>query len=275
MKYTGTNNQVLFVGTIVPERAYMFEEELKTGLSVIWNTKTEATFFIDNQKVRLGKNCVLFLTEFHKVREYHFKELNVIQFNRDFYCIEQNDSDLGCKGLLFFGASSIPKIIIPKKYAQHFSMLWQIMMMEMEQNDDYKMEMLGALLKRYLILSARVYREKNFSIRQDDAGIAIIREYNYLVEQHYKKYTKVSDYAKLLFKSPKTISNIFARYIDKTPIQVINERRLIDAKRQLLYTDNPVNIIADELGFTDIQAFSNFFKKSTKTSPLKYRAKSK
>lgn len=273
MRYTGTQNQVLFVGTIVPERAYMFKEELRTGLSVIWNTKTEATFFIDNQKLRLGKNCVLFLTEFHKVREYHFKELNVIQFNRDFYCIEQNDSDLGCKGLLFFGASSIPKIIIPKKYVQHFSMLWQIMMMEMEENDDYKMDMLGALLKRFLILSARIYRKKNFNIVQDDGGIALIREYNYLVEQHYKKYTKVADYAKLLFKSPKTITNIFKKYIDRTPIQVINQRRLIEAKRQLLYTDTPVNLIADDLGFTDIQAFSNFFKKSTKLSPLKYRSK--
>jgi AraC-like DNA-binding protein len=275
MKYTGNQNQVLFVGAIVPERAYMFKEELKTGLSVIWNTKDKADFFIDNQKIRLGKNCILFLTEFHRVTKYDFKELNIIQFNRDFYCIEQNDNDLGCKGLLFFGASSIPKIIIPQKSFQHFSMLWQIMMMEMEENDDYKMEMLGALLKRFLILCARIYRQKNFNIIQDDAGIGIIREYNFLVEQHYKKYTKVSDYARLLFKSPKTISNIFKKYIDKTPLQIINERRLIEAKRKLLYTDEPVNIIADELGFTDIQAFSNFFKKSTRLSPLKFRTKRK
>lgn len=275
MRYTGTNNQVLFVGTIVPERAYMFKEELKTGLSIIWNAKETAFFVIDNQKITLGKNCVLFLTEFHKVREYQFEKLNIIQFNRDFYCIEQHDNDLGCKGLLFFGASSIPKIIIPKNAQHYFTMLWQIMLMEMEESDDYKMDMLGALLKRFLIMSARVYRQKNFNVIQDDAGIAIIREYNYLVEQYFKKYTKVSDYAKLLFKSPKTISNIFKKYIDKSPLQIINERRLIEAKRQLLYTDTPVNLIADELGFSDVQAFSNFFKKSTRQSPLKYRSKGK
>jgi len=275
MRYIENQNQILFIGSIVPERAYMFREELKTSLSVIWNTKKNADFVIDNQKISLGKNCILFLTEFHKVKEYNFDELNIIQFNRDFYCIEQNDNDLGCKGLLFFGASSIPKIIIPQKKIEHFSMLWQILMMEMEENDSYKMEMLGALLKRFLILCARIYRQKNFNIRQDDAGIAIIREYSYLVEQHYKKYTKVSDYARLLFKSPKTISNIFAKYIDKTPLQIINDRRLIEAKRQLLYTDEPVSTIADDLGFTDIQAFSNFFKKSTKQSPLKFRSKRK
>ena len=151
MRYIGNQNQILFIGSIVPERAYMFREELKTSLSVIWNTKKNADFVIDNQKISLGKNCILFLTEFHKVKEYNFDELNIIQFNRDFYCIEQNDNDLGCKGLLFFGASSIPKIIIPQKKIEHFSMLWQILMMEMEENDSYKMEMLGALLKRFLI----------------------------------------------------------------------------------------------------------------------------
>ena len=89
-----------------------------------------------------------------------------------------------------------------------------------------------------------------------------------MVEKYYKSKTTVADYAKMLFKSPKTLSNLFKKHIDKTPLQIISERRLLEAKRMLKYTDQSIQDIADELAFSDIQAFSNFFKK--KHSPHSY-----
>ncbi|MEZ5047186.1 MAG: helix-turn-helix domain-containing protein [Chitinophagaceae bacterium] len=249
----------------------MFNDDLKTKLSIIWNIGKTANFYIDKEKITVKKNCIIFLTELHKIKNYDFDQLHIIQFNKDFHCIENHDTDIACKGLLFFGSSHIPKITIPNTELNKFNLLWDVFQMELDENDQYKLEMLRSLLKRFLIICVREYRKKHFEIAMDTQGIAVIREYNYLVEQHFKTLTKVSDYANLLYKSPKTLSNTFSKYIDKSPLQIINNRRLLEAKRQLLYTDMSVNEIADDLSFTDIQAFSHFFKKQTGKTPSDFK----
>ncbi len=271
MHYTGKTDEQIFIAPIVPERDYMFDKDLETGLSIIWNVGEKATLTIDNQSFNIEKDSILFVTEYHRITEIQFERLNVIQFNRAFHCIRDHDKDIGCKGLLFFGAAEIPTIVIPKEKAEHFQLLWQIFLMEIDETDAYKLDMLRSLLKRFLILCTRIYKKERFDIHYDNKHIGLIREYNYLVEQHYQTLTKVSDYAKMLYKSPKTLSNIFKKYIDKTPLQIINERRLLEAKRLLNYTDQTIQEVATALNFNDIQAFSNFFRKHTKVAPSIFR----
>jgi len=195
----------------------------------------------------------------------------VIQFNRPFYCVEEHDNETGCKGLLFFGSSHIPKITIPEERKKQFHFLWEVFLMEMEEADSLKLEMLRILLKRFLILFLRVYKKQNHNLPTDNVNVGLIREYNFLVEKNFKTHTKVSDYANLLYKSPKTLSNIFHKYIDKTPLQIINERRMLEAKRMLKYTDKPVREIAYELNFNDVRPFSHFFRSREGRPPSQFR----
>ena len=48
MKFQGQINETIFVSEILPERSYMFNQDLKTGLSVVWNAGKTAHFIIDN-----------------------------------------------------------------------------------------------------------------------------------------------------------------------------------------------------------------------------------
>ena len=271
MKFSSQTEETLFVSEIFPERRYMFNQELKTGLSIIWNTGAKAVFNIDQQKVEIDEHCIIFLTEFHRIDSFEFEKMNVLQFNRGFYCIENHDNEVGCKGLLFFGASSIPKINVPKEKLRQFTLLWEILTMEMDEHDPLKLDMLRILLKRFIILCLRIYKNQHVDLSTDNESIGVIREYNYLVEQHYKTLTRVSDYAKLLHKSPKTLANLFSRFIDKTPLQLINDRRLLEAKRLLSYSSKSLQEIAEEINFSDQQAFSHFFKKHESISPSKFR----
>lgn len=275
MKYTSPLDETIFVSEIFPERRYMFNHDLRTGLSIIWNTGKEAQFMIDDEVIFVNTNCIIFLTEFHRITEFSFEKMNILQFNRPFFCVQERDNEINCKGLLFFGASGIPKITIPPEKLASFQALWDVLVMEMEEMDNLKLEMLRAMLKRFLILSLRIYKNENHNLVNDNFNIGLIREYNYLVEQHYMKLTKVSDYAKLLHKSPKTLSNLFKKYIDKTPLQIINNRRLLEAKRSLMFTQRSIQEISDDLGFVDVQSFSHFFKKKLKISPLQFRNKPK
>ena len=272
MKFKSSIDETIFVSEIFPERSYMFDQDLKTGLSIIWNSGAPALFEVDGVERQLHENCLIFLTEYHTIGRFEFERLNVIQFNRLFYCVEEDDSEIGCKGLLFFGAAEVPKIIIPKERKKQFSLLWEIFMMEIEESDALKLEMLRALLKRFLILCLRVYKNQNYDLPSDNVNVGLIREYNYLVEQHFKMLTKVSDYARLLHKSPKTLANIFKKYAHITPLQVINERRLLEAKRLLKYSEQSIQEIAEMLNFPDVQSFSTFFRTRANLSPSQFRS---
>lgn len=271
MKFHSKNDEVLFLGTITPDKAYMFKNDLKTGLSIVWNTANTARFVIDGKKLEFKKNCILFLTEFHQIEAVEFKILQVIQFNKAFYCLEKHDDEVGCKGILFFGASDIPKIQIPVDKLGQFNLLWEMFLMEMDEMDSLKKDMLRVMLKRFLIICLRIYKMQQLHISVDGHNIGVIREFNYLVEQHFRTLTKVKDYAKLLHKSPKTLANVFKKYIDKTPLQIINFRRLLEARRLLNYTEATIEEISDELNFKDAPSFSHFFSKREGTSPSAFR----
>jgi AraC-like DNA-binding protein len=122
-----------------------------------------------------------------------------------------------------------------------------------------------------LILSTRLAKESLPQPAISNANLNVIREYNILVEKHFRNMHYVKDYADLLHKSPKTLSNLFPKYSDKSPLMVINERILLEARRLLLYSDKSTMEVADELGYKDPGHFSKFFKKHEGLSPSQFR----
>ena len=81
----------------------------------------------------------------------------------------------------------------------------------------------------------------------------------------------VADYAELLHRSPKTLSNLFAQISPKTPLQIINERKMLEARRLLRHTDQAISEIAYSIGYEDVQTFSRFFKTQEGMSPSAFR----
>ena len=138
-------------------------------------------------------------------------------------------------------------------------------------NDHVQGEMLRTLLKKLLILSTRMVKKTIQEPNLPNAQVEIIRQYNLLVEAHFPEKHKVKDFADLLFKSPKTLSNLFKKYNEKSPLRIINERILLEARRLLLYSNKTTEEIAYYLGYKDAGHFSKFFKKNEGLSPTVFR----
>lgn len=245
----------------------------KKGLyKILWSREGKTKIKIDNYQLELNENEVVFCTPLNVMEVLtHSENLIAFVFNKQFFCIQTHDDQVSCNGFLFFGSSQPPKIELCEKEQYHFATLLHLFKEDLVIKDHLQGEMLRSLLKRLLIISTRMAKENLTQPSISNAQLNIIREYNLLVEKHFRELHQVKDYANLLFKSPKTLSNLFLKYNDKSPIMVINERILLEAKRLLLYSDKPADEIAIELGYKSLSHFSKFFKKHEGVSPTAFK----
>lgn len=242
---------------------------------ILWLQNGTVNVKIDGINYQLQENQIMFLTPLHQLELNDFNEdLIALLLNREFYCIQQHDQEVSCYGYLFFGSSEVPLVDVNEEEQKSFGLLLQVMLEEFENTDHIQGEMLQVLLKRFLIKSTRLARKTlvNPQINQDK--LDLIRQYNVLVEMHFKEKHKVAEYAEILNKSPKTISNLFGEYNSKSPLQVIQDRISLEAKRLFIHTDKTAKEIAYELGFEDAAHFSRFFKKLVGKSPSEFKKSS-
>ena len=275
MKFIGKQNEYFEIQEINDTNCYHLEETEKNVLRLLWFTSDGNKLIIDSEKYTFDKNQIVCLTQFHNVKFEYVNTVNLLRFNRQFYCVVDHDSEVGCKGILYYGAAKIPKLTMDGIHLEVLQTAWKMAILEFEMRDSLTQETLQTTLKRILILCTRVYKLQNKNQQLSNEQDNLVRDFNYLVEKNFKTKHSVAEYADLLYKSPKTISNTFKKLGEKSPLQFIQERITLEARRLLFYTDKDVSEIAYDLGFQDVQTFSRFFKKQEGSSPTNFRSSSK
>lgn len=239
---------------------------------IVWVRGELASFKVDTVPIQVNMNQMIFFTPHNHVEvvsEDH--QLISFSFNKEFYCINTHDHEVSCYGQLFYGSPEPPIITLCEEDQRSFGLLMEVFKEEFNYKDHIQGEMLKMLLKRMLIKSSRLIKEKMENPEMPQTKLDLIRRFNVLVEQNFKEKHQVQDYADLLFKSPKTLSNLFKQYNDKSPLQVINDRIALEAKRQFSHTNKTVEELSYELGYSDAASFSKFFKKQVGLSPNHFR----
>ncbi|MGB3590928.1 MAG: AraC family transcriptional regulator [Nonlabens sp.] len=252
-----------------PSLQLLQEREL---YKIVWCQSGTTAVTVDGYKVVLKTNEVLFCTP-NNIVDIPIDNMGLIAyvFNREFYCIQQSDSEVSCMGLLFYGSSNAPVVELKDKEVTSFEAMFTLFGEEFKTRDQIQGEMLRTLLKRMLITSTRLIKNSQLNPELKAKQVDLIRRYNILVEQHFRVKHQVADYAELLFKSPKTLSNFFKKHDAPSPLKIINDRITAEAKRLLLYSSKTAEEIAYDLGYGEPSHFSKFFKKQTGTSPLAFR----
>jgi AraC-like DNA-binding protein len=244
----------------------------KDFFKIFWNREGEFHLDLDGSTLQLQKNQLTCLTP-DQVPDYCSMEGDsyLLLFNREFYCIHENDHEVSCEGLLFWGSSKLPVLNLEESEVSKFETLFDVFKDELNTKDKIQGEMLRMLLKRLIIKSTRLARKQQFPSDLKHKYKELIRQYHILVEQNYKREHRVSEYADMLHKSPKTLSNVFAKAGHKSPLEVIHARIAMEGKRLLSKTSKTAKEISFELGFSDQSHFSRFFKKETGVLPSEYR----
>jgi AraC family transcriptional activator of pobA len=104
-----------------------------------------------------------------------------------------------------------------------------------------------------------------------NARAALVARFREKVESHLRMELSIAQYAKALSVTPARLRAACLEVTGKPPARVLEERLLLEAKRNLTYTNMTVAETAYYLGFSDPAYFSRFFSKHAGESPAAFR----
>jgi AraC family transcriptional activator of pobA len=197
-----------------------------------------------------------------------------LNFHPDFFCIHKHDKEVSCHGVLFNNIYEPPFVRVDEHAASIFNMVLEQIKAEMQNPAIAQYELLISYLKIFLITAVRLKTEQQPSeqtILIDRKEPFILQNLKDAIEAHFKKKHSASDYADLLNISAKALAKLTKTHFNRTLTDMIAERIIIEAKRELYLTNKPVKEIAFELGYDDEYYFSRFFKNNADVSPQLYR----
>lgn len=197
-----------------------------------------------------------------------------IYFHFDFFCIHKHQKELELNGVLYNNAYEAPFVKVDADSAIIFSTVYEQLKTEMQKAEIAQHELLVAYLKIFLITATRlkIQQQPQSSVMMpDNKEPFILQKLKDAIEENFKTKHSASEYAELLYISPKTLAKMTKTHFNKTLSSLINERIIIEAKRELYLTNKTVKEIAYELGYEDEYYFSRFFKVNADVSPQAYR----
>jgi AraC family transcriptional activator of pobA len=103
------------------------------------------------------------------------------------------------------------------------------------------------------------------------ARAALVARFREKIESHLRMGLSIAQYAKALSVTPARLRAACLEVTGKPPARVLEDRLLLEAKRNLTYTNMTVAETAYYLGFTDPAYFSRFFSKHAGESPATFR----
>ena len=193
-----------------------------------------------------------------------------LQFHGDFYCIEFHRTEVRCNGLLFNNIYIDPIVILTEKEAKVFDKL--IGDLKEELNNETLSDIVPrAYLQLFLAKSSSI--KMNAVSNKNNERDELMEQFSQLLDEHYLNLRKPADYAELLSMSRDNFTRRCTRYFRKSPSQLIQEKLILEAKKQLHLTRQSIKEIAYNLQFQDEFYFSRVFKKFTKVSPQAFRDK--
>jgi AraC-like DNA-binding protein len=239
---------------------------------IIWFKNNYGKHFIDFEGYKIHKNTLFFVAK----NQVHFFEQNIkydgflIHFNESF--ILSNETDINFfLTYHIFNSRQKPYYQIPdfleKEIINYFNQIEN----ELSNTSEFgNSAILSNLLKSLLLVIEREIR-KEISDNPKHNQNEYYLKFRNLLESNFKKGWSISKYAEELAISTKTLNTLLKSETGKTVSQLVNDRIILEAKRQLTHTNSLINQIAYDLGFQDPYYFLKYFKKHVKCSPTEFR----
>ena len=235
-------------------------------------TRGSGSHTVDGERMKVEPNCIFVLSP-GQVHSFDFsKDIGgfAVYFTLDFYLHYARERHFD-KIPMFRSMSPQTVAKASAESTRSMIVLLEEMQHEFTQNLTAREEALRNFLDILLIRINRVWGHDKL-IPGKVNTVVHVRELMHLIDKHYKKIKTASEYARMMNLSANHLNTLCRQSVKRTVTEMIHERIILEAKRQLAYTDWGVKKIADDLGFKDSSYFLRLFKKKTGMTPDRFRS---
>ena len=242
--------------------------------SMVLVSKGEGRALRDETRYEFKSDCLLCFALYQPFMVKPEGELEgvVINFHPSFFCLFKHRNEVSCNGVLFNNLYDTPVVNLTPDELRSLSLIADQLSTEMQKRQQPDQDVLISYLKIFLIEASRVKIEQRRGEEVPPGKMPLpLANLKDTIETHYKTLRSPVDYADLLHISTKALNKASKAHFNKTVTDLIAERLIIEAKRELYLTSKSVKEIGFALGFDDEFYFSRYFKKKVGVSPQIFR----
>lgn len=240
---------------------------------ILWIRQAQSKHIIDHHEQDLSRNDIYFMSpgQIHLFEKYDSVKGDCIMFTEEFFILNFLNKEALQKLSFFDNSYSQPYVKPDAGSAVTLESILKLLYEEFSREQHSKLA-LGSILYLFLTAIERLYSSQSGSHSKPNQ-VLLLNHFKEQIEKNYKYQKKVSFYASELCVTPHHLNEIVKNVTAKTASEVIRERLMLEAKRMLVHSHDPIGQIADELGYNDFSYFSRQFKKHNQLSPDQYRIK--
>ncbi len=144
---------------------------------------------------------------------------------------------------------------------------------EMNQNKP-SMAVIRELLNSLLIMIE--HERNNLNLNQDHQLLfnnqdTTFKNFLSILEENFRRPLGIQYYAEKLFMSAKNLNKITQHILQQSVSEIIETRKLIEAKNLLISTEKSISEIGFEIGYQDKAYFTSVFRKKSGQTPSEFR----
>ncbi len=189
---------------------------------------------------------------------FHSRELYEAHYVHEFLTDFPFFSTLEHQAAIYLSSDSA-KAIVP---------LFEEILSVMDQKITKRKQLVLSLITQIYVRLEQAYAaDTEAEINKNDSYYNTFLKFQRLVEENFQSERSVARYADWMNVTSKHLNRINRAIINKSTLEIINERIILEAKRILMHGRKNVSEVADELGFADHAHFSKMFKSKTGQSP--------
>lgn len=143
---------------------------------------------------------------------------------------------------------------------------------ELNEEDAEKRHFVNALFQVLFLAIYRVVQSQNNpKLETDNRTLKHFQEFQKLIKQGFLETKTIHQYAQEIGITTMHLNRVCKGVLNKSPLQIIHEQIINEAKKYLLNTSYSITEISYFLNFNDPAYFTRLFKKNVGVSPSDFR----
>ncbi|VFR84112.1 Transcriptional regulator, AraC family [plant metagenome] len=238
---------------------------------LLWMSRAQGEHLLDFERYDVRDHAVFFLTpgQVHAWRSRVPPDGYVMNISTDFFAQMFPRADDIAKFPFFHPTGGVPVVYLSPEQHGALLPLIQEIEREMQQREVGRFDVVRSYLLILLTRLRRLHPEHDAAAASP--AYALLRRYSLLVEEHYLAFGAIRDYAQALGVSERQLNDAVRRASGGTASQMVQARKVLEAKRLLSNTDIAIADVAFRLNFEDPAYFTRFFRRHAGEAPGEFR----